>query len=832
MKNLLLLISGICLSLSMAAQYPGAGGWGNQQSSITGKISGKLTDAQTGEPVEYASVVLTDLNGKQMNGGLTNAKGQFKMTELRLGSYFVKISFVGYAELQSDTLTLTKSNPDVDLKGLKLEPSALALEAVTVSAEKSLYENKVDKIVYNAEKDITNKAGDATDVLRKVPMLTVDLEGNVELRGSRNLQILLNGRPSGLFANSVKDALKSIPSDQIKSVEVITSPSAKYDGEGSAGIINIVTKKKTIEGVSGSVNSAISNRTNNMNLSLSAAKGRFGVSGGGYGWLTLPRDATTIFERIDNSESTPSILTSEGVSESTSFGFSGNFGAFYDLNAYNTINSTIRFNGFSRENDGVTYGAWQDAQSIDHFYTRDSYSRSFRNGYDWSTDYIKKFETPDQELVFAVQYNVSNSISDESAESIDSLQNWETFDFNNRNENKGQNRELTLQIDYTHPFGKKFKLETGAKGIIRNIDSDYRYLEFNPATNDFEINDLSSDLFFYDQNVYAAYVSGNITFNDKYSALIGARYEYTGLNGEYDSEIQPFDDSYYNILPSITFARKLKNFSNLKISYSERIQRPSLFYINPYASINDPANISVGNPGLSPELTKQVELGYNTFVKGSMINLSLYYRNTQDIIESFIQVENEGGAFTTYQNVGVNNSIGLSAFTSFKIKKILTIRGGFNAYTYNINAEINGESFQNNAILWNGNMNASLKLNKGWNMQAFGFYNAPKYTFQGINPSFSLFSIGIQKDILNDKGAIGLRILEPFKGDKEWKSELSGPAFDQNSNFILPFRSFGLSFSLRFGKVKFDARSRRTKIRNNDMKAGESQNGGGGGGGF
>lgn len=821
MKNLFTLSLILLTSIAAYAQ-PGGGNWGAPKSSITGKITGKVMDSNSGEPVEYATVVLTNEFQKQLDGTLTNNKGQFKLPELKLGKYFVKVSFVGYNETVSDTITLTKSNPDFNLDKISLESSAIALEAVTVSAEKSLFENKIDKVVYNAEKDITNKVGDATDVLRKTPLLSVDLDGNVELRGSRNIQILLNGRPSGLFANSVKDALKSIPSDQIKSVEVITSPSAKYDGEGSAGIINIITKKKSIEGISGSVNTALSNRTNNTNLSLSAAKGRFGISGGGYGWLTLPRDATTTFDRTDDF----STLTTSGVAESTSFGYSGNFGAFYDLNAYNTINSTIRFNGFQNSNDGLDFGMLSD--STMHFYNKDYTSTNFRNGYDWSTDYIKKFENPDQELVLAYQLNVSNSISDEQAESIDSLGNWNDFQFNNKNENLGKNVEQTVQLDYTHPFSKKFKLETGAKAILRDIDSDYTYQQFNYNTGQFEINNLNTDLFFYDQDVFAGYVSTNITLNDKYSLLAGVRYEHTLLNGEYESEIEEFGDNYGNILPSVTVARSFGNFTNLKLSYSQRIQRPSLFYINPYASINDPTNVQLGNPGLSPELSKQVELGYSTFVKGTLISLSAYYKNTEDIIESYLQIGENGNGETTFRNVGVNNSIGLSGFTSVTIKKVFTIRGGFNAYTYNINAVIDGQSFSNQAILWNGNINASWKMGKGWNFQAFGFYNAPKYTFQGINPSFSLLSMGIQKDLFNEKGAIGLRVLEPFKADKEWRSELSGPGFTQNGNFILPFRSIGLSFSVRFGKVKFDARSRRTKIRNDDAKAGDSGNGGAG----
>ncbi|NJL76731.1 MAG: TonB-dependent receptor [Saprospiraceae bacterium] len=276
----------------------GFGGVGQGSSAIKGKVTGLLIDSVSNAPVEFATVVLLDSKtDKEINGTVTDEKGQFKISDVNLGSYKLVCSFLGYATKTVSDIVLSKKTPDSDLMNIKLVMDNYVLEGVTVTEEASLYENKIDKIVYNVEKDATVAGGDATDVLRNTPLLSVDLDGNVSLRGSQNIQILINGRPSGMFASSVSEALRSIPANQIKSVEVVTTPTAKYDAEGSAGIINIITKKKTTEGFTGSVNTSIGNVQNNAGLNLSASKGRFGVSANGGSFFSWPRPSTTSFTR-------------------------------------------------------------------------------------------------------------------------------------------------------------------------------------------------------------------------------------------------------------------------------------------------------------------------------------------------------------------------------------------------------------------------------------------------------------------------------------------------------------------------------------------------------
>lgn len=262
-----------------------------------------------------------------------------------------------------------------------------------VTAESAVIENRIDKIVYHADKDVTTQGGDAADVLQRVPLLAVDMDGNVSLRGSSNIQILINGKPSTIFSGSIADALKTIPADQIKSVEVITSPTAKYDGEGSAGIINIITKKKTAEGFTGSINTSVGTRSNRGSLNLGYACGRFGLNFNGSGWYNWPRASFSDFFREDYIGDETRILDQNGAGESQFYRPRASIGDFYDINAYNSINSTFNFRGFGRNSDQLTEAFFTDpVNNLNQEYIRQSDSRSFRNGFDWTTDYRRTFK--------------------------------------------------------------------------------------------------------------------------------------------------------------------------------------------------------------------------------------------------------------------------------------------------------------------------------------------------------------------------------------------------------------------------------------------------------
>ncbi|MDF1695447.1 MAG: TonB-dependent receptor [Saprospiraceae bacterium] len=821
MKKYLLFLSLIAFNSQLFAQFPG--GWGKKKGpSIKGKIEGRILDSLTNEEVPFATISLKKAGSdKIINGTLSEDNGKFKLGDVITGKYDIEISFLGYENKLIPNVETTLKNPDVNLETILFSPSSIVMDAVEVTEERALVENKIDKIVFNAENDASIAGGDATEVLRKVPLLSVDLDGNVSLRGSQNVTILINGKPSGMFASNKAEALQMFPADQIKKVEVITSPSAKFDGEGSAGIINIITKRTEINGFAGSINASVGNRQSNSFLNLNAGKGRFGFNSSGAVFYSHPIDATNSFNRESLVDGQQVIAMNSGITNTSRLGFNGSASAFYDFNAFNAINSSINFRGFGFDRDGTTTGLLDNPtiNFLDEF-TRDNTSNSLTNGFDWNTDYTKKFEgQEDREWSISAQYSGNVQNQDYT---IDEIHNLE---FLNRNEivnNEGDNREYTLQTDYVHPMGKGGKIETGIKGVLRDISSDYEYFENTAQGN--VLDNERSNFFEYNQDVISGYAQVNFLLAKKYSVTSGLRYEHTEIFGDFQNGESTVSNKYDNFLPNITIARGFSGFRNLKLSYNKRIQRPSLQFVNPFNNQSSLYNQSIGNPELEPEITHQVELGYNFNVKGFMVFATTYYKITNDIIESIISVDDAGISINTFGNVGTNNSVGLNLFTSKTINKI-TVRGGGNFFTYNASGVVNGQELEANDVLYNIFFNGDYKISSSFKADFFGFFRSNRRTLQGVNPSFSIYGIGVRKEFKNS--SIGIRVVEPFHETKSFDSAIEGSDFVQTTGFTLPFRSIGVNFRYKFGKVDF--KERKSKIKNSDLKQGEGDGQSGGG---
>lgn len=811
----------ICSNLSYT-QMP----WGNMGGkTLKGKITGILVDSITGESVPYATLVLKKAGkDKSKDGILSEDNGEFKFENVKTGKYDVYASFLGYKEKVIRDVELTLKDPDNDLKKVMLIPDEVMLDQVEIKGERALIENKVDRLVYNVEQDASIAGGDATDALRKVPLLSVDIEGNVSLRGSQNVRILINGKPSGMFSSNVADALKMFPADQIKKVEVITSPSAKYDGEGSAGIINIITKRENIEGMSGNVNASVGTRQNSLNLGLNAGKGRLGFSSNLGLFYSIPADAEVTFNRRSVETALESFYTTDGLQKTSRLGGSGSASMFYDFNAYNAINTSITYRGFGFDFDGTTSSVISD-DNIGFYneFTRKNNGDNLFGGYDWNTDYTKKWEdNDDRELVFAVQLSKGDNNQDSDVVEVHDLEilNRDAQIFND-----GDNVETTLQVDYTQPLPKSFKLETGAKTVIRNITSDYTNRILDGGVYQ-DIPELSN-VFDYDQDVVAGYGSLSFILAKKYSFITGVRYERTSIGGRFlEGDAMEFSNEYDNWLPNLTVSRTFKNFRTLKLSYSKRIQRPSLFYINPFNNNTDQFNRTIGNPQIDPELVHQVEMAYNITVKGVTVFASSYYKYTDAVIESILTLDENGVSVNSFDNVGVNKSVGLNLFATKSINK-LTVRGGGNVYTYNATGMVNGVDLERKDLLYDIFFNGDYSISGTLKADFFGFFRSPQATLQGENPSFSIFGFGIRKDI--GKLSLGIRVIEPFNDLKYFNSKLDGPDFVQEYSYGVPFRSIGVNVRYKFGKVDF--KERKSKIKNTDQKQGEGQGGGQSGGG-
>ncbi|PWS26365.1 TonB-dependent receptor [Pedobacter yonginense] len=806
MKKIILLSLILGTILTAQAQFPAGGfGGGAKKSTVTGRITATILDSLTKKPIDYATVSLVNAkDSKSVNGGVTDEKGKLSLQNISPDSYKLMIGFMGY-KTKSVAVTTTPAKPDVNLGTIYISSTANALADVQVQGTKAVIENKIDRMVYNAEADGTNAGGDATDVMRKVPMLSVDMNGNVQLRGGA-VRVLINGKPSGTMASSVADALKMIPAEQIKSVEVITSPSAKYDAEGSGGIINIITKKSNAQGVSGTVNTSAGTRQNNGSFNLTAKTGRLSLNTAVGTNLSYAQNSRVVI--VSNTQLNSggfNNVTQDGFSKWSRNGLNGSLGVDYDFNAYNNISSNVKFNRFSNGGPGqsefITNGVIsQNINDMDMTF----------NNMDWNVDYKKTTKTEGEE--FSISAQLSTGRTPQSFSNTFIAQGATTGNTLVAS-NTGKNNEYTAQTDYTYPFNKKTTLEVGAKGIFRNIKS-----QFDNSAQDFN----------YNQNVGSAYGVISFDLTKKMKLKGGLRAEYTQIDfNTQTSGIQKND--YFNLFPSVILSQALKGNATLKLSYNRRVQRPTQSYLNPFLNSSNPVSLSQGNPFLSPELSDNYELGYSTFIKGSVINASVFYRRTGGVIESSLTTLGNI-PLTTYINVGTAQTYGFNIFGSYNPKPKWTLMSNFGLNTYGVTNNITGVS-TGTYMNYNIFARSAYGFGKGFNFELFGVVNSPRRTYQGKTDALFFYGASFKKEVLNKKGSFGVNVLNPFNRDLHIQTvnnsvTATGSVF-QSQNIYYPLRSFGVNFSYSFGKLKF---TEKKKIKNDDIKQEQQQGGGGMGG--
>jgi len=823
MKRFYILIAILCSFVTANAQFGVGGG-----PTIKGKITGTLIDSLTKKPMDYASVGLYNSGGKApITGVITDAKGGFKLDNINAGRYKLVITFIGYPSKTIDPVVTTAAKPDANLGDIFVSPGAKLLKEVAVTGQTALIENHIDKLVYNAEKDITAAGGTATDLLQKVPLVTVDINGNVSIRGDQNIRVLINGKPSGATSASLSDVLKSIPADQIKSIEVITSPSAKYDAEGSAGILNIITKQKNVSGFSGSVSGGVGTRQNNGNANINYNKNRFNLSANIGGNASWPQTSLTDFQQRIDVDTVHTFTETKGTSVLKRHALIGSLTAGYEFNGFNSITSTFRATNIQFDNNG-DYNTFSTTP-----YTSSSLSHNIIDGFDWNIDYTHKFKKEGHEIDFSTQWSHNNGTTDYT--------NYYSGVFTNLQDNiVGVNNEYTFQVDYTLPINKVFKLEAGGKTILRRISSNSDFFNYDYTAQNFVFNPVNSNIYDYNQDVYAGYSVFTITLPKKYTILAGVRDENTDINGNSvntSQQLPPVNQNYNTFVPSLTLQKQLTATQTIKLAYSKRITRPSLQYLNPFVNQNNIQAQTVGNPNLSPEVSQTIEFDYNSFIGTSILNLSAYYKHTAGLIEGIatpipvvVNGKPEGGTLTTYQNIGDNNSLGGSFFGTINPFKALTIIGNVNAFTYKPDPSgiFHLAQTQNGTYLqYSGFLRATLALPANLIAESFAFGSAARHTIQGTTPSFSIFGVGLRKQFMQKKMSIGVNALEPFNKYKSFDSHLTSPGFDQSSSFKLPFRSFGLTFSYSFGKLNFSNPNQKKGINNDDLKQGDQGIGGG-----
>ncbi|GEO04452.1 TonB-dependent receptor [Adhaeribacter aerolatus] len=818
MKKLFLFLPFCCIILThVAAQVPA----GNAV------IKGVVIDSAKVAPLGYVTVGVREAGKKEpIKSTYTQDNGSFEVTGLPPKAYEVVINYVGFKSRILKVTEFPVGNPVVNLGRIQLSPTSSQLKEVEVVAQKQLIKQDIDKITYDVEADPESKTMTALDMLRKVPLITVDAEDNIQLKGSGSYRVLVNGKTSSLFVRDPKEVLKSMPAHTIKNIEVITNPPAKYEAEGVGGIINIITVKKTLGGYNGSINLGARTPVGyNAGGYLTAKIKKFGFSGYyGHNYNESPSAENNLF-RDDYIRKIR--LNQRGINNNHgTFNYlDGNLS--YELDSLNLITGNFSFN-VSNSRNNLTQ------QVLNTSYTGEpglSYNRYNKgafewHGYDVGLDYQRSFRK-NKEQLFTLSYKFNNGGNDSDTDFR--LEYTDRPLVYSTTQNNGTSAEHTVQADYVHPIGKN-NLEMGLKTITRLNSSDYFYANLNPDNGQYEIDPAQSNNFDYHQDIFAGYTSYSFKKKD-WGLKLGARLEQTRINADFASSGTVADQDYFNLIPSIALSRKLKEMKTMRLSYTQRIERPGLWYLNPYVNRTDPRNIYFGNPNLRAATNHSFDLSYSTFVKKTSVNTSLFYNFTNNSIQLFTTLGADSVARTTYGNIGKNQRLGLSFNTNMNLTKNLNL--SLNASTNFV--QLNGvitvadtvtktntlTPVSNNGITANVFGYVNYKFGTKWRASGNIGYNSPQILLQGTSAGWAYNSFSVTRMLFKkDKGSLNLSISSPFQRNRRFFNELQDTRFYQNSESFYVMRRLSLSFNYRFGKLQGDIARKKRGIKNDDVSGG------------
>ncbi|MGN7989610.1 TonB-dependent receptor domain-containing protein [Pedobacter sp. 22226] len=785
-----------------------------QTGSGKGKISGNVIDATTKEPIDFATITIFKPGTKTVvNGISSDAKGNFTVAGLANGIYKVAIDFIGYKEKVFETVTINAASQAINLGTILLVSTVDQLQAVTVTAKTPIIENKIDKTVYNTANDLTAQNGVALDVLKKVPMVSVDIDGNVELQGSGSVRFLINGKPSSIFGASLADALQSIPASQIKSVEVITSPGAKYDANGTGGIINIVLKDNKLQGINGSVNLSAGTRLENGSVNLNVKKGNFGVGVFFSGNKQLNTVTKSSLDRIsyNNTRDTINRLLQDGSNPTKRGSYQTGINLNWSITPKDEITATVGYNHFNNNGSGSTSQQQQYLLASsgillsDIRSTRNSVSNFSANSTDISVGYKKSFKKEGHELDFLYNSSFGNNTVNAAQNSVYLNGNYPPTGL--QSFNPGKENETELSLNYTLPVSKKLTIESGAKMIIDDLNNNV--ITDTLTTNGLYVNNASQTYGFnYKRNVYSAYLSASFSlFEDFITGKAGIRYERTGKVANFSgAEIA----GYNTFAPSFTLQHKFGDSQSIKLSYTYRIERPDYGDLNPFYNISDPHNISTGNPLLKPEIGNNFELGYSKNSKnGANIYFAGYFRRNTDDMQQFTtyyDVLNINGtdysavSLTQRFNLGTQTSIGVSLFASVPITEKFNLRTNIQAGNRN---NVSPGLASVSAFAYRTNLNASYQFGNNLLAEVFGNYNSSQKNLRSTRPPVFNYSLAVRKQFLNKNASIGITAANPFNRYLTQRQTSFGPNFNQTNLRMVPVQSFGLTLSYKFGKLQF-----------------------------
>jgi len=764
MKKLLLTVLLFTVFGSLFAQYP-------QRRDFEGIIEGRVLDANQKIPIEYTNVILfSSRDSSQVTGGISDKSGTFILRVPRPGNFYVELKFMGYYTKTLDRIVIRPDNPNLNLGDILLQPAILMMQGVQVEEDKTAIEYKIDKKVINVSQQLTTVSGTAVDVLENVPSVTVDIEGNVQLRGSGSFTVLLNDRPTVLDPS---DVLQQIPASTIDNIEIITNPSAKYDPDGVSGIINVITKKGKMDGLHGLVNVnagyngrnggdfLFNYRQESYNIYFGADFNRFSGTG------------TDESESKTTANDTISYIYSEGESDRSFTRYGLRTGIDLYLSKKDVLSVGVRYGGRAMEfQSDEDFETWMEPGESGDLYT--SYSESKRGGdfYWLNMDYQHDFARKGHKL--NAQVNFSRRYGDE--ESLDELKDLNgLITSGHKSTEDGPSRRWRMKFEYVLPLRENDRFEAGYQNRLR-VSEDITTADFyNNDTGVYETFPEFNHTTSYERNIHSLYTL--------YAAELGSFGIQGGIRGEYtdrlielEGENEQFVIDRWDLFPTLHMSYKLPDKNQFMISYTRRIDRPRGWYLEPFITWSDAYNVRTGNPALKPEYIDSYELGYQKSFGRNMVSVEGYYRVTHNKVERVRSVYATNVMLHTTENVGQDYNLGAELMMNIEPVKWYNLNLMGNFYDYKVEGILYDEPFSRSSFNWGIRMNNTFKLAKYTRIQINGMYNSPSVSSQGTREGFVATNLAFRQEFAERKWSATLQIRDLFKTAKH-ESTSEGPDF-------------------------------------------------------
>lgn len=779
-------------------------------------IKGKILEAKTKQPLEYATLVLTHTKTKKLFGGVTNTKGVFSIQVPR-GIYAMKVEFIGFKTKKLPNKNVTK---DFDLGTILLTEDSATLEEVEIIAEKSTVEIRLDKKIYNVGKDMTVKGGTASDVLDNVPSVNVDAQGAVSLRGNENVRILIDGKPSALVGLNGTDALRNLPAEAIEKVEVITSPSARYDAEGTAGILNIILRKGKITGFNGSINITGGNpallriapnlnyRTKKFNL----------FSNLGYSYRKGPGNSQSLFTNFNNGTIT-GFREEDRTFDRKSNNYNGSIGLEYYINKNSSITGSFFYRN-SKDDDiatNITKRFDPNRVLLPPIETRIENEQEDGIDKQYSINYTNNFDGKGQKLTIDLQYEDSNE-----SEPAEITVNGALSEINSQ---ITKSKDKLVQIDYVLPVGEKSQFEVGHKTTLQDLNSDFKV-----RNNLGVVLTPPSNAITFKQNIYAFYAQYGSKL-DKFSYLLGLRTEITDIDLHVITTNQSSNKNFTEWFPTVNLGYELSDTQNITLGYSRRLRRPRYWFLNPFESRSSATNVFRGNPDLNPTFTSSFDLGYTTKISKFNVGASIYYQYSTNIIQpvSILETRTINGVQTEVTvrqptNLNDESRYGLEFTTNYNPTRKVRLSASFNyfkfktdSFTYVYRApggnQVTTHLQEVNESSWFARFNSRITLPWKIQWQTRLMYRGARANAQSDRDGIFITNLAFSKDLFKDKASLVLNVSDLFNSRKRESLTYIGsrdnPTSIINGAFQWRERQVSLSFTYRFNQKKKRQRSRR-----------------------